>query len=133
MVDLIKLFSENVGDPIQKLVYLSNQLHQNIYFSEDIIENTVLYGKEEILFQNIDIFKRFVLVPKKLMEIAEKYGFTVVNGMNLVPHDTKYFQDHSVHPADSGFNHYAENLIKAIEWQNKYLLIIYVIGKKIQI
>ena len=50
----------------------------------------------------------------KLNELTVKYGFLSVNGLSLVPHDTKYFQDHSVHPADSGFNYYASNLQKAI-------------------
>ena len=50
----------------------------------------------------------------KLTLLAVKHGFTPVNGLNLVPHDTKYFHDHSVHPADSGFNFFTENLLKAI-------------------
>ena len=36
---------------------------------------------------------------------------TVINGINFVPHDPKYFAPDVLHPNDEGFAHYAENLL----------------------
>ena len=64
---------------------------------------------EDIFFK--DMFEEYA---KKLTELAVCHECTPINGLDLVPHETKYFQDHTVHPADSGFNYYTSNLLKAI-------------------
>ncbi len=38
-----------------------------------------------------------------------------IDGFNLVPHQEELFADLYLHPNDSGFKHYAENLCKAIK------------------
>ncbi len=45
----------------------------------------------------------------------EARGFTVIDGMTLVPHDRRFFREDVLHPNDLGFSFYAENLIKAME------------------
>ena len=41
---------------------------------------------------------------------AEKYGFTVADGLTLVPHNMDFMAD-AVHPNDLGFGVFAQNLI----------------------
>ncbi|MBR2376466.1 MAG: SGNH/GDSL hydrolase family protein [Clostridia bacterium] len=51
-----------------------------------------------------------------IKEIALQYeNVTVIDGYELVPHDTELFLDKRLHPNDDGFKYYIENLIKAIE------------------
>jgi len=40
---------------------------------------------------------------------------TVITGMDLVPHDQRYYADLDLHPNDSGFAHYFNNLWPQIE------------------
>ena len=46
---------------------------------------------------------------------AEKFGLTHIDGLTLVPPLSALFQDEYLHPNDNGFSFYAENLIKAIK------------------
>ena len=39
----------------------------------------------------------------------------VIDGMNLIPHDSIYYQTDGVHPIDSGFEHYTNNLWKELQ------------------
>ena len=48
-----------------------------------------------------------------IREEHEKRGFTVIDGMTLVPHNMEFFSD-TIHPNALGFSMYAQNLIKAI-------------------
>lgn len=43
---------------------------------------------------------------------------TVIEGVNLLPHDTTLFSDEYPHPNDKGFGYYFENLYREIQ---KYL------------
>lgn len=47
-------------------------------------------------------------------ETADLSNVTVIEGFDLVPHDSQYFADVRLHPNDAGFAFYAENLTKAI-------------------
>ena len=49
-----------------------------------------------------------------IAEIAQKYGFTVIDGKSLVPNDFPYFVD-GLHPNDDGYEHYAKNLIEKLD------------------
>lgn len=46
---------------------------------------------------------------------ANMPNVTVIDGMTLVPHDTKYYADGRLHPNDAGFEHYFQNLWKAVQ------------------
>ena len=46
--------------------------------------------------------------------IAQKYGFTVIDGKDLVPHSPVYFID-GLHPNDAGYAIYAKNLIAELD------------------
>ena len=46
---------------------------------------------------------------------AEKYGFTVLDGIDLVPHDTRLFYDGAVHPNDTGFDLYGKSVAEFIK------------------
>lgn len=51
-----------------------------------------------------------------IKKIALQYeNVTVIDGYDLVPHDTELFSDKRLHPNDEGFKYYAENLIKSIK------------------
>ena len=52
-----------------------------------------------------------------IKESASKYGITnIINGMNLLPHDLKFYAgDTNIHPDDLGFMHYSENLMKYLK------------------
>jgi len=46
------------------------------------------------------------------------HGYKIIEGINLVPHVTKFFGDNKIHPNDMGFAEYANNLIKQIKIKN---------------
>ena len=46
---------------------------------------------------------------------TEISDMVVIDGIDLVPHDSKYYQTDGVHPIDSGFEHYANNLWKKLQ------------------
>ena len=51
-----------------------------------------------------------------IKKVALQYdNVIVIDGYDLVPHDTELFSDKRLHPNDDGFKYYAENLIKAIK------------------
>ena len=50
-----------------------------------------------------------------LVEVAESYGFTHIDGLGLVPHDPEFFADKNLHPNALGFGLYAENLISELQ------------------
>ena len=51
-------------------------------------------------------------VREIIAETALRYGHTVIPGIDLIPHDPAMFSDGKVHPNDTGFDHYAGNLIR---------------------
>ncbi len=50
-----------------------------------------------------------------IAKAAAERGFTVVDGYQIFPHTTEYFQDGLLHPNDLGFHEYARNLIRAFQ------------------
>ena len=46
---------------------------------------------------------------------AKKRGFTVIDGLTLVPPMPVFFQDEYLHPNDLGFSLYAENLVAVLD------------------
>lgn len=61
-------------------------------------------------------FGPFNDVEKHIIEICSKYkNFKVVSGYDFVPHEKKYFADFRLHPNDSGFSFYYENIKAQIE------------------
>lgn len=49
---------------------------------------------------------------KTIAATAKKHGFTVVDGLKLVPHDPVFYADEYLHPNDLGFAFYTQNLVK---------------------
>jgi len=50
-------------------------------------------------------------VERNIRAIAEDFpNVTVISGMELVPHDLQYFADAGLHPNDTGYEHYFDNL-----------------------
>ncbi len=45
----------------------------------------------------------------------EKRGYTAIESIDFVPHNTRMFSPDMLHPNDSGFIHYANNLLKYIK------------------
>lgn len=54
-------------------------------------------------------------VRQVIAEIAQAQGYTVINGLTLIPHRLEYYADNGLHPNDLGFAIYALNLIKFLE------------------
>ena len=60
-------------------------------------------------------------VRVSIRENALQYGFTVIPGIDLVPHDPGFFSDASLHPNDAGFDYYADNLIRELKMRSPEL------------
>ena len=56
----------------------------------------------------------FGAVGESIRRECARYGYTVVDGLSLVPHDSRYFYDARLHPNAEGFDHYFANLIGAV-------------------
>lgn len=54
----------------------------------------------------------FEQIRQAIADIATNLGMKVIDGFELVPHETKWFADEKVHPNDEGFRLYAENLME---------------------
>lgn len=50
-----------------------------------------------------------------MRQVIEAHGFTVIDGLALVPHDPAMFSADLTHPNDIGFVQYATNLVKYIK------------------
>lgn len=53
-------------------------------------------------------------VGATIADAAHQFGITVIDGLQMIPHEMTYFAD-DLHPNTEGFCVYAENLIKALE------------------
>lgn len=53
-------------------------------------------------------------VRKVIGQIAASLGYTVIDGLSLVPHTLDYYADKGTHPNDLGFMHYALALCKIL-------------------
>jgi len=92
--------------------------HANLFFSR-VAEQ---YGKKRC-FAITPIYRADMDVPKAMGSFsqcravveaaAKQHGFTVVDGLTLVPHNDDFMAD-AVHPNDFGFGVFAENLIKQL-------------------
>lgn len=61
-------------------------------------------------------FGSFDSVKEKLsLAVQGLKNVTLIDGINLVPHDTALFADLRLHPRDEGFDYYVDNLIRKIE------------------
>ncbi len=54
-------------------------------------------------------------VRKEIARIAASLGYTVIDGLSVVPHSLEYYADMGTHPNDLGFMQYALNLCKALK------------------
>jgi len=64
-------------------------------------------------------FAPFEYIHNSIKSIAESLpNVTVIDGIDLVPHDKAFFSPDVLHPNDEGFRHYANNLYAEIK---KYL------------
>lgn len=58
----------------------------------------------------------FNVIARDVRQItANMENVTVIDGFTLVPHDAKYYADGRLHPNDAGFEHYFQNLWKAVQ------------------
>ena len=57
----------------------------------------------------------FLQVAAEIRAEAEKYGFTVIDGMKLMPHDPTFFMPDVLHPNDIGMLWYGEQLAREIQ------------------
>jgi hypothetical protein len=58
----------------------------------------------------------FYELSDELSKIIESVSGYVVNGVDLIPHGSKYYGDGiCLHPNDAGFEFYAKNLYEAVK------------------
>lgn len=61
------------------------------------------------------VFGPFSDVSEIIKKVCNSVGnITVIDGFDLVPHDTNLFADFRLHPTNEGFDFYTENLYKQI-------------------
>lgn len=68
-------------------------------------------GDSALATHGEDSFRRTVAM---IREEEEKAGFSVLDGMTLVPHLPEYYSKDLLHPNGAGFAEYAKNLIRAL-------------------
>ena len=82
-----------------------------------------LYPKSKIFYisplyrgdnKRITTLGDFSGAVKAFSEIAREFGFEVIDGVKLIPHDSAMFEDKYLHPNDLGFTQYASALIKEL-------------------
>lgn len=57
----------------------------------------------------------FFDVTSTLIKEAQKFdNFFIIDGLDLVPHNPKYFDDNVLHPTNEGFSFYSDNLYEQI-------------------
>lgn len=56
-----------------------------------------------------------LLISEHARKTALQYGHTVLDGMQLIPHEQEFFSDHA-HPNDKGFAYFALDLIRRLNW-----------------
>ena len=57
----------------------------------------------------------FSVAEEVISDVCGKYeNVTVIPGLSLVPHDSRYYGDLRLHPNDSGFEYYFKNLKEII-------------------
>lgn len=76
---------------------------------------TPLWRGEENMIRRVGTLQD---IRDAITEIAQGFGFTVINGKKLVPHVPYFYADQRLHPDDLGFSLYASNLLLEL---NKYL------------
>ena len=55
-------------------------------------------------------------VEDNILKVTKDFAnVTVISGMDLVPHDLQYFADAGLHPNDTGYEHYFQNLWAKIQ------------------
>jgi hypothetical protein len=57
-----------------------------------------------------NLWECYELIAKEI----EHLGISHIRGLDLVPHDPKFFAD-ALHPNADGFGEYAENLVRIIK------------------
>ena len=82
--------------------------------------NTKIYAITPIWRVDIDneqqIGEPLRYIADFIKQVATEISdMVVIDGIDLVPHDSKYYQTDGVHPIDSGFEHYANNLWKKLQ------------------
>lgn len=66
------------------------------------------------LREDAALSKRFAIVSAKIAREACLCGAEVIDGMGLIPHTAKFFNEDGIHPNDLGFMQYALSLIEQI-------------------
>lgn len=56
----------------------------------------------------------FLGAVEEFSKVAREFGCEVINGVNLIPHDSQMFDDKYLHPNDLGFTQYAKSLEKEL-------------------
>lgn len=114
---VIVAYGTNDWVSVDKNMFTNSCFHflQNVrknYPKAEIVVITPIWRADN---ERKDVFSSFSEIDSIIREIGKTIANTkVVNGIDLVPHDTKFFGDLRIHPNDEGFKCYANNLIKEL-------------------
>ena len=83
------------------------------YPNAEILAITPIWRKD---YMEDKALGAFCKVKEDIEDIVKDYkNITCINGFGLVPQDENYFGDLPLHPNDSGFDHYFQNLYEKIK------------------
>lgn len=93
--------------------YLANV--KAVYPDKPVFCLTPLWRAEQNMIRKVGTLHD---IRAALTEIANSFGFTVIDGLKLMPHVPEFYADERLHPNDLGFSVYAQSLIREL---NQYL------------
>lgn len=92
------------------------------YPNAKIFAITPIWRKDRLDYKKFGLFEK---VEEDIREIVSKYpNITCIRGYEFVPGEECYFADLYLHPNDSGFEHYVNNLYR-------HIVDIDLVGKKV--
>ena len=99
----------------------TNDKHQNYALISIERNATAYYEKVAQLYPNVPVT---VITPfenqgddfvESYIKVAEKYGFTAIDGRTLIPPKRENFNPDEVHPNSTGFNLISQNLLPLLK------------------
>lgn len=86
-----------------------------IYAGKKMFYITPLWRADD---QDVTLVGTFADLRKMVAAEAAKRNMIIIDGYDMIPHRSEYFDDGFLHPNDMGYALYAQNLVKAL---NRYL------------
>ena len=89
---------------------------RQLYPASPIVALTPIWSVP--LSQNKTLRSRAEAITECIHHVAKAYNCRVLDGMNLVPHSGRFFNEDGTHPNDMGFLRYALSLSRQLDWDH---------------